>query len=272
MIVYTHEVPYHITITDELLSRLHENNILFKWNSPPPKDGVYGWLKAGTKINLPAEISIEENSGLYRGPYRGLVGGGRSSGIVPIGSFSYSYSPLPDGIKIGRYCSISSGLRILDSTHPLDTVTTSALMFRPRNDLYKHHQTDAVRGFAKNFKHQPDTMPTIGHDVWIGADVTLSPNIDIGTGAVIAAGSIVTKNVEPYMIVGGNPAKPIRRRFGDDVAQQLLNSEWWAYDPFDIFEDDPRDVSRLLERIRNNELKRYRPRILKLGPLEEEEE
>ncbi|WP_181272379.1 CatB-related O-acetyltransferase [Brevibacterium sediminis] len=153
----------------------------------------------------------------------------------------------------------------MDSTHPLETVTTSALLFRPRNNLFQKHQTEAIHEFASKFKHQPQTMPVIGHDVWIGADVTLSPNVEIGTGAVVAAGSVVTKNVEPYMIVGGNPAKPIKRRFGDALAHSLLRSEWWEFDPFDVFRHDPTGVEDLVRRISNNELAKYIPRVVKLN-------
>lgn len=263
---YNSVVSFQITITDDLLADFYRHNILFKWNSPPPQAGSYGWLKSGAKARFSDSITIEENSGLYRGPYRGLVGGKHSSGLVSMGAFSYSYSPLPDGVTVGRYCSISSGLRFLDSTHPLNTITTSALLFRPRNDLFRHHQTTQLRDFSENFTHQPQSMPQIGHDVWIGADVTLSPNVSIGTGAVIAANSVVTKDVQPYSIMGGNPARPIKSRFSERISSRLIQSEWWDYDPAEIFSQTPTEIESILRLIETTAPKRLSPRAITIAP------
>lgn len=68
---------------------------------------------------------------------------------------------------------------------------------------------------------------TIGNDVWIGANALIVDNITIGDGAIVAAGAIVTKNVEPYMIVGGMPATPIKKRFSDEQIEKLLRIKWW---------------------------------------------
>src|SRR5699024_12574850 len=119
------------------LTAMHENTILLRYNAKPPKGGVYQWLESGT-IRLSRPIRIEQNAGIYRGPYRPLVGGKPSSGLCNFGAFSYTYSALPDTVSVGRYCSISSGLRFLDSAHPLNTATTSALLFRPGNRLFRN--------------------------------------------------------------------------------------------------------------------------------------
>ena len=70
----------------------------------------------------------------------------------------------------------------------------------------------------------------IGNDVWIGYNVTIMPGVVVGDGAIIASKSIITKNIEPYTIVGGNPAKPIRQRFTQDVVDTLLALKWWDWD------------------------------------------
>lgn len=139
-------------------------------------------MREGAEIILQEPVTIEQNVGLYGGAYRGMVGGKRSSGLATVGAFTYSYSALPEGIVVGRYCSISSGLRFLDSSHPIETVTSSSLMFRPRNHLFKDFVTPELRKFSSTFSVVPSAFPEIGHDVWIGANVTLSPKINVGTG------------------------------------------------------------------------------------------
>ncbi|MGO1593962.1 MAG: CatB-related O-acetyltransferase, partial [Ancrocorticia sp.] len=164
------------------------------------------------------------------------------------------------------YCSISKGLGFLDSAHPLDTLTSSAAMFRPNNQLFSTVQTEEVRAFSKGFSVTPPAFPVIGNDVWIGANVTLAPKITIGTGAVIAADSVVTKDVAPYEIVGGNPAKHIRMRFPEERVQALLESQWWEYEPSQVFSNDPRDIDSILERIDAGHIDRYEPRSITLDP------
>lgn len=258
-------MPYSVKFTAQILDELYNNNVLFKYNSPAPKDGKYGWIREDTELMIPSPITLEQNSALYGGPYRGLVGAGRASGLNSIGSFSYTYSPLPHRVTIGRYCSISTGLRVLDSTHPIDTITSSAITFRPNNNLFKDHLTPELREHARNFRVNPEALPTIEHDVWIGANVTLAPQVLIGTGAIVAAGSLVTKDIKPYTIVGGNPAKPIRRRFSDEICQALLETEWWNYDPLQVFQQDLTDVDKLIGRIRDEQLDRYEPWTITLG-------
>lgn len=77
----------------------------------------------------------------------------------------------------------------------------------------------------------------IGNDVWIGQNVTIMPGVKIGDGAIIAANSIVTKNVEPYTIVGGNPCKLIKKRFSDEIIELLLELRWWDWDEQKIFDN-----------------------------------
>lgn len=75
----------------------------------------------------------------------------------------------------------------------------------------------------------------MGHDVWIGHDATVMPDVTIGSGAIIASGAVVTKDVAPYTIVGGNPARAIRQRFNDEVVAELLDIAWWDW-PIDKIE------------------------------------
>lgn len=206
--------------------------IFLHHNSPAPSGNRYGWMALPTKLQIDQPLVIEERVGLYGGPYRGSSGAPGSHGLCTIGAFSYSASPLPSGLIVGRYCSISTGLVFLDSHHHTHLITTSAISFRPHNNLW--------RDLLEEQGVEPDPtwniyggkrFPIIGNDVWIGRDVTLSLGITIGDGAIIAANSTVTKDVPPYTIVGGNPATLLRMRFPVELSQRLQQINWWNLDP-----------------------------------------
>lgn len=120
--------------------------------------------------------------------------------------------------RIGKFCSIANNVVIGGGMHPMNWVSTSPVFYEGR---------DSVK--AKFSIHQRDSIRTtvIGHDVWIGQNVIIKQGVSIGTGSVIGMGSIVTKDVEPYTIVAGNPAKLIKKRFDDNIIKNLLQSKWW---------------------------------------------
>lgn len=210
----------------------YKMKIFLQHNSPPPSENRYGWMELPTRIAVKNSLLIEERTGFYGGPYKGSSGAPRTHGLCTMGAFSYSSSPLPAGLSVGRYCSISTGLKFLDSHHHTHLLTTSAITFRPHNELWRDLLQDQGGIFDPTWdiyggKH----FPEIGNDVWVGRDVTLSMGIKIGDGAIIAAGSTVTKDVPPYAIVGGNPATLLRMRFPLEVAARLQQTQWWNLDP-----------------------------------------
>jgi virginiamycin A acetyltransferase len=229
-------MPFNLAVTQALLDDFFSRRILLRFNSPAPAAGQYGWLREDQTLALSRQLTIEQNVGLYGGAYVPMIGGMPSSGLCSIGAFSYSYSPLPDYLKVGRYCSISSGLRFIDSHHPTHAITTSAMTFRPHNHLFADHVTDAVRKFAEKFQVSGEKpAPIIEHDVWIGANVTLAMGITLGTGSIVAANSTVTKSTPPYAIVGGNPAVIIGFRIAHEVIPALLSTRWWDHRPDQVF-------------------------------------
>jgi virginiamycin A acetyltransferase len=254
---------------DELLDALHARRILLKYNSPPPLGGSYGWLRRGDPLLLRGEpLRLEERCGLYGGAYKPLVGGHKGCGLCTMGSFSYSYSALPEGMVVGRYCSISSGLRVLDSTHPTGLLTTSAITFRPKNRLFEGIVTPRLAEFAAAFDVDGGKgMPVLEHDVWIGANVTLAMGVRVGTGAIVASGAMVTSDVPPYAVVAGNPGTVRKMRFPEALVAELLGSRWWDVDPRFLFEldfTDPTAVCRWLGEA-GDAAPQYEPQVLELA-------
>ena len=145
---------------------------------------------------------------------------------IRVGKYSYGYEPLCFKASklqtMGAFCSIGSNVNISAGNHPVDSVTTHPIFFMKEFGLT--NLSIPVAELAP--KNEP---VVIGHDVWIGRDVTILTGVTIGTGAVIAAGAVVTKDVPPYAIVGGVPAKVIRYRFDKKTIDKLLASQWWLW-------------------------------------------
>jgi virginiamycin A acetyltransferase len=143
-------------------------------------------------------------------------------GRYEVGEYSYGKPLIIRGkkcgrLKIGKFCSISSEVKILLSgDHRIDWISTY-----PFTGLF---QDTTISGFPKL---RGDTI--IGNDVWIGYGAAIMAGVSIGNGAVIAAFSVVTKNVEPFAIVGGNPIRFIRFRFEKHIIDQLQNIAWWDW-------------------------------------------
>jgi acetyltransferase-like isoleucine patch superfamily enzyme len=127
-------------------------------------------------------------------------------------------------VSIGKYCSIADDVTILISgEHQTNWITTYP--FHAFNGKYKEH--------IKGNKSSKGNI-TIGSDVWICVGVKILSGITIGDGAILGAYSIITKNVPPYAIVGGNPAQIIRHRFGEENIKKLLEIKWWDKEPEEI--------------------------------------
>lgn len=125
---------------------------------------------------------------------------------------------------IGKFCSIAAHTRINPGNHPMERVTQAHFTYRA--SAYFDGEADETPFFDWRRGH----AVTIGHDVWIGHGAIILPGRRIGNGAVIAAGAVVTKDVEPYTIVAGVPAKPGRRRFPALLAERIEAMAWWDWD------------------------------------------
>jgi acetyltransferase-like isoleucine patch superfamily enzyme len=121
-------------------------------------------------------------------------------------------------VSVGAFCSISDNVVIGGSSHPMHFVSMSPVFLSHR---------DSVKGKFSNFDYLVLPKTVVGHDVWIGYGARICAGVHIGHGAVVAMGSVVTKDVAPYTIVGGNPARVIQKRFDMRVSEGLLATQWW---------------------------------------------
>ncbi|MDG4716548.1 CatB-related O-acetyltransferase [Winogradskyella marincola] len=134
----------------------------------------------------------------------------------------YHFDFIGDKLIIGKFCMIASGTTFIMNGGNHLTEATSAYPFAIFGGAWQH----AMDG--KSYPTKGNTV--IGNDVWIGHNATIMPGVTIGDGSIIAAKAVVTKDVEPYTIVGGNPAKLIKKRFSDDTISKLLELKWWDWD------------------------------------------
>ncbi len=146
-----------------------------------------------------------------------------------LGSYIGSKSFMPNCL-IGKFCSIGSNIQVISGTHPTtDFISTHPAFYSP--------SCSTLPGFVsktkfKEFEYIDDSGHTveIGNDVWIASNVIIIAPVKIGNGAIIASGAVVTSDILPYSIVGGVPAKEIRKRFDDNICEIINSSEWWNWD------------------------------------------
>jgi acetyltransferase-like isoleucine patch superfamily enzyme len=157
-----------------------------------------------------------------------------------IGKFSYGnptihFNETKSSLKIGRFCSIATGVTILlGGEHTPDWVTTY-----PFNNFFKDFEALAPSGTKGDV--------TIGNDVWIGLNALILSGVCIGDGAVIGANAVVTRDVAPYAIVAGNPARVIKKRFDDETIEKLLKIKWWNWNLQKVKENMPLMMSNRID-------------------------
>lgn len=152
------------------------------------------------------------------------IGAGSRIGHSSFGDYSYC-DRMCDiaNATIGKFSNIASFVRIGATDHPLHTATLHHFLYRSAD------YWDDVSRDEEFFAHRHSRRATVGHDTWIGHAAMIKPEVTVGHGAVVAAGSVVTKNVAPYTIVAGNPAKMLRLRQPVEIAERLIALGWWDW-------------------------------------------
>ena len=167
------------------------------------------------------------------------IGKGSRVAFSTLGDYSYCdrYADIANA-TVGKFANIASFARIGATDHPLDTAACHHFLYRS-GDYWE----DADRDEAF-FAHRLSRRATIGHDTWIGHGAMIKPEVALGDGAVVASGAVVTKDVAPYTIVAGTPAKPIRLRQPPEIGERLMALAWWDWS-HDTLRDRLHDFRKL---------------------------
>lgn len=152
------------------------------------------------------------------------IGKGSRVSHSVFGDYSYCdrYADVANA-QIGKFANIAAFSRIGATDHPLGTAACHHFLYR------SHDYWEDATNDEDFFAHRKSRIARIGHDTWIGAGAMIKPEVTLGDGAVVAAGAVVTKDVDPYTIVAGAPAKPLRQRQPREIADRLIALAWWNW-------------------------------------------
>lgn len=241
-----------LKLTQKALDWFNERNISFH-----NRFGIR--LRPGDLIIFKDDLEVE--------PYIGIHGG---ITICAMGFMSYANCSVPMDLTVGRYCSLGPHIQFPRHRHPIEYLSSSIFTYEKNTDLVVRFIRDDKPDY-KNFNPSHQKGPIIiGHDVWIGQGASIMPGVTIGTGAVVASNSVVTKSIMPYEIVGGNPAKTIKMRFSSELINELLLSEWWNY-KFTDFDglkvSSPNEFLKSFMKMRSS-MDKYKPEMIRLADVE----
>lgn len=200
---------------------------------------------------------------------------------LQMGAFSYAVSGYYFAAKIGRFTSIGEMVQVGRGNHPTNWFSSAPIFYQEFSNIYNKVDKSVISNAGLEhikkgtFSHSsaPSVVKSvlIGNDVWIGHGAFILPGIRIGDGAIVGANSVVTKDVPPYSIVVGNPARVVKHRFPDDIVQRFMQLKWWDYTLGSLGEIPIDDVNRSLDaiesRVANGLCDLYVPKLIKLEEL-----
>lgn len=241
-----------------VLNALHISTSRSGMDHTPPHP-IMRW-KVGDILNFQKNTAIEEFCTIAAG-----------NSLISAGAFSTTASVLPSNTTLGRYVAIGPGCRCLGFRHPIEAISINSAIYNfHRENIYPYfEQYERVNGKLEKSPvptPQPNSKPiVIGPDVWFASNVTFSGGITVGTGAIVASNSVITKDIPPYSFVAGVPAKVKKMRFSENVVERLLKSQWWKYELGDFFKfrlnlANPIEFLDELEK-RREDLSIFNPRV-----------
>lgn len=220
-----------ITITQAHLDFLERHRIFLNGKG----DFKNAWLKVGQPHKTTRSF-VEPYSASYCGPT-----------LSSTGAFTLTKSVLHPSIKIGRYCAIAAKVALMPADHPMNRLSTCGFDYSD-TPIFSSYEKDIGCDFEKTLVKERSGLPVIENDVWIAHEAFIKRGITIGTGAVIGARSIVTKDVPPYAVVAGSPATIKKFRFDEKTIERLLASKWWEYAFTDFNSLDTLNPNEFLDR------------------------
>ncbi|WP_348921986.1 CatB-related O-acetyltransferase [Enterococcus rotai] len=203
------------------------------------------------KTQLKKTIAIKRNVDFWKTIFEGYNSIGLNTSIshseIGIGSYCGN-DCIVNRVKIQKFCSVGNNVEVIYGTHPVNAFfSTHPAFFSVKKQSGVTFVTENL--FSENKLIQKKYSVLVEDDVWIGSHAKILEGIKVGTGAIVAAGALVTKDVEPYSIVGGVPAKIMGYRFDEQTISELLQTEWWNNDISWFY--DPKNLehlNRIIER------------------------
>ena len=190
-----------------------------------------------------------------------------------IGAFSYCKDGSFYSTTVGRYCSIAGSVNVGQFNHPMNWLSTNPFQYQRTfkiatgahfPDKQSYDALVADPECQRRAAAAVRTHTTIGNDVWIGHGAIVIAGVTIGDGAIVAAGAVVTKDVPPYAIVGGIPAKVIKYRFAPQIVKQLVELKWWRFAAWDLAAVPFFDVEAAVAQVRAGRFAEYAPGYIEL--------
>ncbi|MFC0406615.1 LbetaH domain-containing protein [Roseomonas elaeocarpi] len=187
-------------------------------------NGSYERWGDNTVVSFTKDTLIEPYTAFFRGET-----------LCTMGAFSYSHSPMPLGMRVGRYCSIAGGLKGIGSEHPIAAVSTSPAFYDRRVIFSSVAAAEMEHGWPwKRMPFHEKPAPVIGNDVWLTAEVGLNRGAVVGDGAIILRNAMVSTKLDGFWLYGGIPARAVRPRFPGELGVKMAATEWWQLSPKDL--------------------------------------
>ena len=238
---------HRITLNEQMVNFFNSNCTLFSY---PRYDSAI----LNSLLIFDSNLKIESNTAFLS----------RHS-LFSMGAFSYTHSNLPLDTNVGRYCSIAANVTIFGPEHPTKRISTSSFTYDQEFDIFPFRKENNFQ--VKRYSKGDEKPTSIGNDVWIGLGASIKKGISIADGAIVGANAVVTKDVPPYAVVVGNPAKIIKYRFSSQIIEKLLEIKWWEYESsiwnnLDIELDIEEVIQNINTNINNQNIKKFNPKVI----------